>query len=450
MNRIRPCFAYFALIIGLCQTGQIAAQGLNLGIPPIRNFTRKAYNAGTQNWDAAQDDRGRMYWANNEGLLRYDGAHWTLLPVSNHTVVRAVAAAPDGRIFVGAQSELGYFLPEKNGALRYHSLVGLLPPPLRAFEDVWDIVFWHDEVFFRTNRVVFQYTGGKMLAHEPGGALTALFATPAGLLLQEGYGQLLLYRDGRFQPFAECTDLQSACTAALPWTGDTVLFSSLKNGLFYLSANRLARWPTPLDAGLREKRIYSAASLGNGQIALGTSLDGLIVLDRSRRVFRHLTKKSGLQNNNILHTFADRAGNLWLGLDNGIDYVALTAPLNRVIPDGDLQGTGYAAAVFQDNLYLGVSNGVYKAPWKPFYDADREPIFQKIASSDGQVWSLNGIDGELLMGHHEGAFRLSDGAIRRISPEAGAWAFVPLSPEYLLGGTYNGLVLYRKTARGWA
>lgn len=449
MKRTLVHSGFFFWLLFLLTGVDSAAQGVNFGIPPMRNFSKKTYQAGTQNWEAAQDRQGVMYWANNNGLLRYDGTNWTCLPVANHTIVRSVAIDSAGRIFTGAQSEMGYFQATSNGCLVYHSLVNLLPAELRAFEDVWDIVFYGGGVFFRTNRVVFQYSGGRITTHEPGGELTALFATERGPVVQQDFSRLLLFQNGVFEPFVQVPELKSALTGALPWAGDTLLFSSLKNGLFYLSGQRMGRWPTPHDALLQEKRIYAATALPNGQLALGTSLDGLIVLDRQRRVFRHLNKKIGLQNNNILSTFSDRAGNLWLGLDNGIDCVILNSPFNSVIPDGDLQGTGYTATVFQGQLFLGVSNGVYTAPWKSFYHAEKEPFFQKVNATDGQVWSLNVLDRALLMGHHEGAFGLSGGGAERISVEPGAWTFVPLTADYLLGGSYNGLELYRKSGSSW-
>lgn len=441
--------ACFLIALTFSFSTRVRAQGVNFGIPPLWNFSKNTYGAGTQNWDAAQDSRGVMYWANNEGLLLYDGTTWTCLPMGNHTVVRSVAIHPDGRIFTGAQSEMGYFAPEPNGRLSYHSLVELLPAGQRSFEDVWDIAFAGKDVFFRTNRVVFQYSGAKIKIHEPGGEITAMFATKHGLLIQKDFSQILIYQQGAFKPLFQIPELKSALTGSIPWAGDTLLFSSLKNGFLYLINGQAGRWATPYDALLQEKRVYCSTALPNGQIALGTSLGGLIVLDAKRRIFRHLTKKNGLQNNNILHVFSDRSGNLWLGLDNGIDCIVLDSPFSALIPDGELQGTGYTAAVSQNQLYLGVSNGVYRAPWQAFYSPEQEPYFQKVKSTDGQVWSLNVLNDELLMGHHEGAFRFSGQHVTRLSAGSGAWTFVPLSADYLLGGTYDGLVLYRKSGQNW-
>ncbi|MDZ4749454.1 MAG: triple tyrosine motif-containing protein [Saprospiraceae bacterium] len=448
--RYRPKIYYIILlVIFLRIIPEAYSQAVNIGIPPMWNFSNKTYKAGTQNWDADQDSRGVMFWANNEGLLRYDGTNWVCLPVANHTIVRSVAIDSSDKIYVGAQGELGYFLPGQNGCHTYHSLVDLLPEDQRAFEDVWDIVIYGQDVFFRTNHVIFQYSGGKMIIHKLDGSLLSMFVIGEGLSVQTVTYELLIFKNDSFQPFLKLAGLQSAITGALPWEGDTVILSTLKQGLFYLANGTTGRWTTLYDHLLKERRIYSSTTLPNGNLALGTSLDGLIVIDRQRRVIQHLNKKSGLQNNNILHTFSDLAGNVWLGLDNGIDCVVLDSRYTSIFPDGEMQATGYSASVFENQLYLGVSNGAYVAPWKSYYDPELGPVFEKVSRSDGQVWSLSPSGGELVMGHHEGSFILNANHSKLLSAEPGAWTFVTMSTEYMLGGTYTGLVLYHKEAGQW-
>lgn len=427
----------------------LCGQNVNIGIPPVRNFPKKAYTAGTQNWEAAQDSRGVLYFANNEGLLQYDGNNWHCFPVSNQTVLRSVAVHRDGRIYVGAQSELGYFYPVGNGTLAYHSLAHLLPEGRKKFEDIWDIVFLNDAVFFRTNKSVFQFDGSSMTIHDFSGNLTALFIGGGHLYVQSDLQELQIFQNGKFSTALRSPILQSPITGAISWSADTLLLTTLKNGIFSLVQNAVSSWVTPVDAVIKENRIYTAASLGNDQIALGTSLNGVMIMDKSRRILQHLTKKNGLQNNNVLCTFTDKVGNLWLGLDSGIDAVILPSPFTSVIPDKELQGTGYSASICDNKLYLGVSNGVYAAHWTSYYDPDNNAIFEKIKSTDGQIWALQTVGNELLIGHHEGAFLLSKGNVINLTTESGAWTFVSLSSSYLLGGTYNGLVLFKKSGDRW-
>jgi hypothetical protein len=48
--------------------------------PLVRNFPRAEYKAGTQNWDITQDNNLEVFFANNEGLLSFDGTNWRTLP----------------------------------------------------------------------------------------------------------------------------------------------------------------------------------------------------------------------------------------------------------------------------------------------------------------------------------------------------------------------------------
>lgn len=440
----------FLLLPWLILTGTVAqAQVVNLGIPPVRNFSRKAYQAGTQTWDATQDARGILYFANNDGLLRFDGNRWSILPVSNHTIVRSAAAGPEGRIYAGAQNELGYFAPDAAGRLSYTSLIALLPPGDRHFEDVWDIVVYEEAVFFRTNRQVFRYDGQQMQVILADADLQGLFPGPEGPLLQAGFGELQVWTGEGFTLLSTLPNVDCPITGVLAWTTDTLLLTTLKQGIYALAGGQAEPWPTRADALLREKRIYSAAMLLDGRIVLGTSLDGLVVLDRHRRVDRHLTNSTGLQNNNVLSVFTDLAGNTWCGLNNGIDCVVFPSRFTAIYPDDELRGTGYAAIRHDDRLYLGVSNGLYTVPWSDYYAPVDRGLFSLVPNTAGQTWGLSESRMDLWLGHHEGAFRIRGTTAERVSPEPGYWTFVELSPDRLLAGSYEGLSIFRQVGDRW-
>jgi DNA-binding CsgD family transcriptional regulator len=427
----------------------LIGQAVNLGIPPIRNYSRKVYGGGTQTWDAAQDGRNLMYFANNDGVLRYDGTSWTVLPVANNTIVRSVALAPDGRIYAGAQNEIGFFAPDARGQLSYTSLVGDLPPGERNFEDVWEILMDGETALFRTNRAIFRFSGTQVTVCKRKDEVHALFMSADGPMAQVGTDSLFRIQGDKLVPFARLDGVNSPITGAISWSADTLLLPTLKDGIRFLVKGRIGRWQTPYDAMLSAKRIYTAALLSDGSLALGTSLDGLYVLDNGRRLQQHLTNRDGLQNNTILCVFADRAGNAWLGLNNGIDCVNMQSRFTAVRPDGDLRGTGYAAAIQDGRLYLGVSNGAYATRWRSYFDPGDGPVFAPVTGADGQVWGLADAGGVLWVGQHEGARTVDDGKALPASPDGGYWTFIPLTSEFLLAGTYQGLVLFRKNKNTW-
>lgn len=430
-------------VIVLMSTNLSLAQETNLGILPVRNYAKNTYGGGTQNWEAASDRYNRIYWANNDGLLQFDGARWKVYPAGNRTIVRSVAIDPNDRIYIGAQSDFGYFEAGPTGNLVYTSLAEMLPNSEKAFEDVWDIAMQQDQVYFSTTRKIFQYTGDSLIVHTMPGDVAAMFTTPEGLMVHLNFETFLRFQDDRFVEAWQIPGLVCAITGVLSWLGDTILLTTLKQGLYYSVHGNTGKWITKHDDLLYEKRIYTSTLLPGNRIALGTSLDGLIVMDSQRRIYRHITKKDGLQNNNILHTFCDKAGNLWLGLNNGIDCIVMDSPLSMVFPDYDLKGTGYAAMLHDDKLYLGVSNGAYVAPWQEYYDPNTNTPFEPLARSEGQVWGFSEVHGKQLMGHHEGAFVVHPKEVTPLYDRQGVWTFLPLEGQYILAGHYHGLSLYR-------
>lgn len=428
-----------------CQTA--LAQPVNLGLPPVTHYPKTVYRAGTQSWDIGQDRQGIIFLANNEGLLSFNGNSWNCHPISNGTCVRSLAVdTTENRIYVGGQGELGYFSPDVFGILRYHSLNSLIPDAERTYGDVWDIVRFQNAWFFCTADRIFRMENGQCRIYRPGGSLEYLQELNGKLLLHSTAGGILQFDGTQFIPL--CAGPESVVTALLPWGNDTILVSTLKNGLFVLTTEGLLPWTTPADGFLKEKRIYTATVFGDRQIALGTTLGGLVVLNRNRQPEFWLRKGAGLQYNNILCVQSDRTGNLWLGLDNGIDYVEINAPFYRIFPDGELEGAGYAARHSGNRLYLGTSNGLYTIPWRNYFNPFGEQVFQPVSGTTGQVWGLDEAGGTMLMGHHEGAFQINDTRSHPLSSRTGTWRYLQLNDTVLIAGQYDGFSVFTRRAGG--
>src|ERR1700740_492471 len=124
-----------------------AAQAV-IGIPAIKNYTNTDYQAGAEIWDACQAHNGMLYFANDEGLLSFDGNYWKVYPLPNKAAIRSLTIDAAGRIYCGGQDEVGYFFPDKDGILKFHSLKQLLPQKAKQFADIWSIVLYNNEVFF--------------------------------------------------------------------------------------------------------------------------------------------------------------------------------------------------------------------------------------------------------------------------------------------------------------
>lgn len=74
---------------------------------------------------------------------------------------------------------------------------------------------------------------------------------------------------------------------------------------------------------------------------------------------KYFNENNGLRNNTVLSVAFDGQGNLWAGLDSGIDHVCLSSPFTNLYSYPYSYGTGYAAAVENGYLYLGTNRGLY-------------------------------------------------------------------------------------------
>lgn len=447
---------YIALLLGAltCLTAPfpVYGQASNLGNPPVVNYPKSQTLAGTQTWAIEEDGFGYTWFANNQGVLQFDGYRWELLPIANKTIVRSLACdAAEHKVYVGGQGEFGYFSPDARGVFQYTSLSATLDEPHQDFGDVWHTVVTEQGVFFRADHQVFRYHQKRVrpLFNEEK-SFNFLSQWGSEIILQDDKSQFYTFDGQSFTPRSRNGYFSlGRISAVLNRPGASTLIVTLHNGIFEETPTGFIPWETDQDEYIRSRVVYCAGMMADQRIILGTSYDGLLIINQDRKIETHLNKKNGLQNNTVLGVAATRKGNVWLGLDNGIDLVKLTSAFREFYPDGELQGAGYSAVMHRQHLYLGTNTGLYAIPWKSYYSPTEKHHFQTVEGARGQVWKLQELNGELLMGHHEGGFVIDGLKARKITAANGIWKFVPLPDGALLAGYYEGLISLRKDNSGW-
>jgi len=437
------------LFLGLIFPLLLVGQATNIGIPFTTSYPNEIYRAGTQNWDIDQHPNGFMFFANNNGLLQFDGLNWELFPLRNKTIARSIHITKKGRIYVGGQGEFGYFEPNEQQLLVFHSLIDLVPEKHNNFADVWQIIEVQEKIYFRASSKVFIYNGQGIQVIE-NGSIDFLGNTNAQIFIrnENGLHQIV---GTEVQPVKNGDKFADLIIKDITLTKQKkLLFSTLHNGLLIFEDTTL----TPFQNNttfFNINKIHHSTDLGDGKLAVGTANGGLIVLDDTGKFLYKLDRKHGLQNNQMLNVFKDKNDNLWLGLNNGIDYVAMNSPFTKLLPDQDQEGTAYDAKIFQNNIFLGTSSGLYYQPWKSYYNPLKPNKFKLLNGSNGQVWGLDVLEDELFLGHHDGGFLVKGPQVQQISATLGNWKIIPLHkhPTYYLMGTYDGLILYRKINNNW-
>jgi ligand-binding sensor domain-containing protein/DNA-binding CsgD family transcriptional regulator len=434
----------------LCMSFVWASFGQNtIGLPQIQNFGINDFHAGAQTWDIKQDKSGRMYFANNEGLLTYDGNYWKLYPQPNKTILRSIAIDDKNRIFAGGQDEIGFYAADNNGILQYKSLKNLIPLTYKKFTDVWDIEIFNEAVFFRTPDKIFEYKNDVIQTY-PATTVWQFMKTAGGKLFAlDKQNGLFQFSNNVWQPiFKENPTKYIEITGIISLTDGSFLVSSLQNGLFILSNGTLTKKTTAIDAILAKGQIYALDQISDTEFVIGTTSNGCIIMNNAGEVVQKIGMQEGVKNNNVLSVFLDKEKNIWAGLDNGISYIAYNAAIKYIKPSSNSEVSGYAAKVFNNALYIATSDGAYASPLslsnKDF--SFSKGNFTQIQNSGGQVWRLDEVNQQLLMGHHNGAFIIKNNSATQLSNDHGIWLFQPTSAiqpaSTILAGTYEGLAMY--------
>ena len=102
-------FSLFCLISSSYFHGQE-----QIGRPFITNYSYQEYESHPTNWWALEDKDGIMYFANNDGLLQFDGVNWNIIDI-NDSGARCLVQDDKGTIFVGGGGEIGYLKPTQIG-----------------------------------------------------------------------------------------------------------------------------------------------------------------------------------------------------------------------------------------------------------------------------------------------------------------------------------------------
>jgi ligand-binding sensor domain-containing protein/DNA-binding CsgD family transcriptional regulator len=430
--------------------GKVCCEIRNVGVPYIRNFTKQDYMAGAHNWSIAQDLKGFMYFANDDGLLVYNGVQWELYRMPNLSMVRSVYIDNKGTIYIGAYNDIGRMTFSYDGKMTFSSFRDLIPAEYRNFDDVWNVLRYRNSIVFQSYNAAYLYDeSGQITVIAAPSRFQAAYSVSGKLFFSDGQKGLMEYRSGRLTALEGCAQLIGKDISALIPYGDDdrMLICTLGEGIFIYDGQVLTSWDIPVNKQLKRDQIFSAVMLQDNYYAIGTILDGLIIADNQGNIIQHINKKKGLQNNTILDLYCDRAGNIWLALDNGIDYATINSPVT-FIQNSEGFGAGYASVIYKGRLYLGSNQGLYVKEWPV---SDSESDFKMIPGTYGQVWYLGVHKGVLVCGHNKGTFIVSGEQAEMISGIPVGWKYHELKshPGYMIGGTSSGIILFRWDQGTW-
>jgi len=440
--------SYFIITFFTLFLTTLFAQVKSIGLPDVRNYKRNEYKGGTQNWDIGQDKNGNLYFANNNGLLQFDGSSWRKYTLPNFTSVRCLKIDKSGKIFVGGYNEFGYFQPNEKGKLKYTSLAKRVDKnKIKIIDFIWRIHTFNKETIFQSFARAYIFKNNKLTILEAPTRFQFSFVVQNKLYFQDEGKGLFEYKNGKLIELPNTTIFNNTEIWAMhALDKNKILVITLDKGLFIYENNTVKPWNTEANNFVKKNNSLGGVLIKNNFIVLNSVLDGIAICDFNGKIIQHVNRKKGLQNNTVLTSFIDNKNNLWLGLDNGIAFVNEGSPFTYFGFSYDIS-TVYASVIYEGNLYVATNQGVFYHAWNNSF---KEDTFKLVEGTTAQSWNVQVIENELICSNNRGALVIKEGRVTHSIDSKGYFGFknIPNRPGFFIGSNYDGFAVFQKTPAG--
>lgn len=412
--------------------------------PVVKNFSKSDYNADNQNWSVAEDSEGTIYFANNKGLLEFDGISWKLYPSPNGNIIRCVAVDKNNRIYTSGYRELGYWERNKAGTLKYFSLTPLADKYFIPNVEFWNIIPVGNKVYFHSFMQILVWEKDRIFPIQLPSFSNSMFLIDERIVIDLSDGLYTIDNNALKSFITGSFFNRKQIRFVFRDENKKLIIGTASEGIFtYDGLNFSLLNPDWNDYFIKNK-VNRASQSASGDLLIGTILDGIIAFEKTGKMIFKLNTQNGLQNNTVLGIAIDKNQNIWQALDRGIDFITFSGKKSYTLHPVRDVGAVYSAAIFNGNLYLGTNQGLY-------YKKQDDPSdnFILMPQTQGQVWNCKIFNGKLFMGHNNGTFEVTEKGLKKISDVNGAFAITPDSkmPGFLLQSTYSDIVAIDFTGR---
>ena len=341
----------------------INVQARQLGTPYFKYYTPADYKAGNRNWAITSDDDGIVYVANDDGILRFDGVEWELIPLPENQIAYWLEKGPDGTIYVGANGDFGRLISSKSGEVTYESFVHKIPEEFKDFNVVWEIAADKNGVLFRSKKYVFYYSDDTITPFDvpKGGRAFDVAFSVRDTIFCRVYGLGLAYvnPDGIHQLPNSKFFAEKKENGIYAFGKDKFLVATRYEGLYiYDIREGVTAFENAGQQYFIENKLYDGIRLKNGDYAFSTMGDGILIIDAQGKEKFRFDASNGLGKHRPLFV-TELFGQLWVGMKNGLCVISYDSPYSFVKQEYGITGQITDILEHKGKIYVTCNDGFY-------------------------------------------------------------------------------------------
>ena len=375
------------------------------------------YGAGDQNWGLVQDSLGRLFVANGDAVMMYDGKYWETIDITDGKTVSSVSKTTNNIILAGGEGDFGYLDFKHAGKIRYISLSNSLSEKEKEFSKIWAIHAIDSNRFYCANEKIFWYEGNtfKKAFVPTGERFHTFFNVENTLIVREQGVGFLFFSKGQLKKLKNTEEFaDTKVYAILPFKNNLFWICSRK-GVYILKYNK--KYPEQssiskinsdaTDRWMMENDIYCGTKISNNLYALGSIKNGVLLVDKQFNPVNRINyNQSGIQDDAVKYIYKDYAGNLWLALNKGLTHVQINTPLTHWNKINGIRGTIESVAKLNNTFYIASDKGI-----------DKLNVITNLFSPTGiteESWDLMSYKDILLAGTKTAIYEINASSERKI------------------------------------
>ncbi|MGC1516669.1 MAG: LuxR C-terminal-related transcriptional regulator [Maribacter sp.] len=343
--------------------------------------------------------------------------------------------------------EFGFWKKNSFSELEYTSISALLQEPMLEDEEFWNIVMLNDWVLFQSLDRIYSHNlktkTFKILNIKSTKA--QIFKVDDTVYFQNQNLGIYKIEDGTPVLVLGPIGLGGRNVVGI-YREDSDLLVILDNAqMIKTRGDDTSPVQVKVAKDIKGSTIYGTERLRDGSFILGTISRGIYHISKEGKLLNNIDQRKGLNNNTVLSIFQDRDDNLWLGLDNGLSIINMNSRFKEYQDNLGRLGLVYVSQLHDEYLYLGTNQGLFAK----VRNVDED--FKMIPDTDGQVWSLDVVDGTLFCGHNKGTFVVAKEEATLISELPGTWGVKESKKDttVLIQGNYDGISTLQKKNGRW-
>ena len=287
----------------------------------IRNFNTGNYQATSFNYMGIHAQDGNYYFANENGILQYDGSEWQLHNIRNFAGVLSLAETENNTLYVGAFNEFGKAKKDSTGTFQYTSMRNLLHAD-STLTEIWQTVYHKGSIYYQSYERVLRWDGDSL--HNIALKNSFLFIAKDKLYASQLNGNLYRIKgDSTIFISNKIKFENDGAMQILPWTEDKLVIFTSSHGLFLFDdqKNTVEKFNAPVDEFFKKAYMYYGLLWKDSLYVCTTWEKGLAFVNKKGEMVKNLTKSDGLSSNFLREPLIDKRGNIWVASNYGITYV---------------------------------------------------------------------------------------------------------------------------------